>query len=111
MEIKPLDDVMYYFLWIFAAYISLFVVIVVNFLKALYLKKKITSKRTRVIMSVDLIVDVICGLSMLGGIMFMGVLADNNAFNWSYWNKWLWFISATSFTIFIINLFIVINNK
>ncbi|CAG9704765.1 hypothetical protein CNEO4_710042 [Clostridium neonatale] len=40
-----------------------------------------------------------------------GVLADNNALNWSYWDKWLWFISTTSFIIFIINLIIVASNK
>lgn len=43
--------------------------------------------------------------------ILMGVLADNDALNWSYWNKWLMFIGATSFVIFIINLIIVLRNK
>ena len=111
IEIKPLDDVMNYFIMIFIAYISLFLVIIINFLKALYLNKKATSKNIRTIMFVDLIIYVICGLAMLCGMMFMGVLADNNALNWYYWNKWLWFILATSFTIFIINIIIVATNK
>ena len=111
MEINPLDDVMNYFIMIFITYISLFLVIIINFLKALYLNKKVASKNTRTIMFIDLIVDIICGFSMLWGLMFMGVLADNNAINWSYWNKWLYFISATSFIIFIINLIIVVTGK
>lgn len=41
----------------------------------------------------------------------MGVLADNNAPNRSYWNNWLWFISATSATIFIINIALALIRK
>lgn len=111
MEINPLDDVMNYFIMIFITYISLFLVIIINFFKALYLNKKVASKNTRTIMFIDLIVDIICGFSMLWGLMFMGVLDDNNAINWSYWNKWLYFISATSFIIFIINLIIVVTGR
>jgi len=111
IEIKPLDDVMNYFIWIFVTYIALFLVIIINFLKALYLNKKSTSKDNKAVMVIDLIVDVICGLAMFCGLMFLGVLADNNGLNWVYWDKWLWFISATSFTIFIINMIIVMTNK
>ena len=111
IEIKPLDDVMNYFIWIFVTYIALFLVIIINFLKALYLNKKSISKDNKAVMVIDLIVDVICGLAMFCGLMFLGVLADNNALNWVYWDKWLWFISATSFTIFIINMIIVMTNK
>ena len=111
IEIKSLDNIMNYFIWIFVTYIALFFVIIINFLKILYLNKKSTSKYNKTVMIIDLIIDIICGLAMFCGLMFMGVLADNNALNWIYWNKWLWFISATSFTIFIINIIIVMTNK
>ena len=111
IEIKSLDDVMNYFIWIFVTYIALFFVIIINFLKALYLNKKSTSKDNKTVMVIDLIIDVICGLAMVCGLMFMGFLAYNNALNWDCWNRWLWFISATSFTIFIINIIIVMTNK
>lgn len=111
IEINSLDDVMNYFAWIIATYIALFLVIIINFFKVLFLNKKSTLKDNKPVIVIDLIVDVICGLAMFCGLMFMGVLADNNAPNWAYWNKWLWFISATSFTIFIINIIIVMANK
>ena len=49
IEIKPLDDVMNYFIWIFVTYIALFLVIIINFLKALYLNKKSTSKDNKAV--------------------------------------------------------------
>lgn len=110
-EIKPLDDVMNYFMLAFTAYIALFIVIIVNFLKALYFTKNTKSKPSKLLMITDLIIDIVCGLAMAYGMMFMGVLADNNALNWSYWNKWLYFISACSLIIFIANTIIVVANK
>ena len=59
IEIKPLDDVLNYFIWIFVKYIALLLVIIINFLKALYLNKKSTSKDNKAVMVIDLIVDVI----------------------------------------------------
>lgn len=111
IRINPLDDIMNYFSMIFITYISLFLIIIINFLKALYLNKKNSSNNIRATMFIDLVVDLICGLTMLCGLMFMGVLADNNAPNWSYWNNWLWFISATSATIFIINIALTLIRK
>lgn len=111
MDIKPLDDVMNYFSFIFLTYISLFLVVIINFFKTIHITKKIISKDTKKIIFTDLIISVICGIAMYYGMLFMGVLADNDALNWSYWNKWLMFIGATSFVIFIINLIIVLRNK
>lgn len=111
LEVKSLDDVMKHFMMIFITYIVLFSIIIINFIKALYLNKKTKYKDNRVTMVVDLIIDIVCGFAMLCGLMFMGILADNNALNWNYWNKWLWFISAASFTIFIIKLGMFIAKK
>ena len=69
IEIKPLDDVMNYFIWIFVTYIALFLVIIINFLKALYLNKKSTSKDNKAVMVIDLIIDVMSGLAMFCGLM------------------------------------------
>ena len=44
IEINSLDDVMNYFAWIIATYIALFLVIIINFFKVLFLNKKSTLK-------------------------------------------------------------------
>ena len=46
LEISPLDDVMSYFHLIFFTYIVLFIVITLNFTKAIYINKKLNLLRS-----------------------------------------------------------------
>ncbi len=113
IEIKPLDDVMNHFSWIFFAYISLFAIVCINFLKALYTNKKVKDvtnniKKTQIF---DLVVDVICGIAMASSLMFFGVLADNNALNYNIWLNRIELISFASLVIFILNVIVVFKNK
>ena len=43
LEVKSLDDVMKHFMMIFITYIVLFSIIIINFIKALYINRKTTS--------------------------------------------------------------------
>lgn len=113
LEIQPLDDVMSYFQFIFFAYVTLFIIVCVNFFKALYINKKSKEnhsigKSTQIF---DLGIDVLCGLAMYTGLMFQGVLADNNALNSSIWSNRLVLISIISFTIFILNVIVVFRKR
>lgn len=108
LEIKPLDDVMHYFNWAFMAYSVLFLTVCLNLFKACYIRRHSISKEKRLMQFIDLFIDVLCGLAMYGGLMFLGVLADNNATGCLHYFKILSFISITSFIIFIINCIIVL---
>jgi len=80
MVVEPLKDVMSYFHFVFIAYIVLFIIVLVNFYKALHIKKLSENKyKGRFVQKLDLFIDVLCGIAMAAGIMFQGVLADNNA--------------------------------
>ena len=113
LEVKPLDDVMQHFQWIFAAYIVLFIIICINFYKAIRIRKSLMNNNAirKVIQTLDLAVDILCGLAMYAGLMFQGVLADNNALNWTYWSDILVGISVASLIIFILNVIVVIKKK
>lgn len=113
LEIKPLDDVMNYFQWIFFAYVVLLIIVCVNFYKALYIKKKLKNStyNGKLFQKTDLFIDILCGLAMAGGLMFQGVLADNNALNGHMWFERLWIISVVSFIIFILNVIVVFKEK
>ncbi|MBE6053372.1 MAG: hypothetical protein E7212_05575 [Clostridium sartagoforme] len=113
LEVKPLDDVMMHFQWVFMAYIILFSVVCINFYKAIKIRKHLINNNAirKSINALDLIVDVLCGVAMYGGLMFMGVLADNNALKWSYWNDILVGISIASLIIFILTVILVIKKK
>ena len=109
MVVKPLDDVMFYFSYAFLAYIVLFVIVCLNFYKALSMRKHLTPYHSKIkfIQLVDLFIDILCGLAMFGGLMFTGVLADNNALNWGYWSYLLSGISLASFIVFIFHVLVV----
>ena len=112
-EIKSLDDVMFHFRWIFIAFIVLFIIVCVNFIKALYINKymKQGEAKGKIIQFVDLGIDVLCGIAMYAGLLFHGVLADNNAVNWNVWSNRLVVISIVSFVIFILNIIVIFNKR
>lgn len=113
LEVKPLDDVMQHFHWVFIAYIVLFIIVCINFYKAIKIRKNLINNNVirKLINTYDLIIDILCGLAMYAGIMFQGVLADNNALNWTYWNDILIGISIGSLIIFILNIIVVFKKK
>ncbi|MDV4151659.1 hypothetical protein R0131_12570 [Clostridium sp. AL.422] len=113
VEIKPLDDVMLHFQWVFVAYIVLFIIVCINFYKAINIRNKLINNNAirKVIQTSDLIVDILCGIAMYAGLMFQGVLADNNALNWTFWNDILIGISIVSLIIFILNIIVVVKKK
>lgn len=106
MEVKPLDDVMFHFQWVFFAYAALLVVVVGNFFKAIYINNSM-KKDGKTIQVMDLVIDVICGLAMAAGFMFQGVLADNNAVGYEIWGDRLLLIAFSSLVVFILNVIIV----
>lgn len=113
MGIKPLDDVMSYYHFSFLAYVILFIIVCLNFFITLYIKKKSQqdSLIVALVQKVNLIIDVLCGLAMAGGLIFQGVLADNNALGHNKWFIGLLVISILSFIIFMINLIIVFKER
>lgn len=113
MEVKPLDDVMHHFQWIFFAYVVLFIIVCVNFYKAIHINKKLKDSNYsgKSIQIFDLGIDVLCGLAMAAGCMFQGVLADNNALDWTIWTRKLEIICIASFIIFILNVIVVLKEK
>ena len=113
LEVKPLDNVMNHFQLVFIAYIVLFIIICVNFYKAIRVRKNLINNNVirKLINTYDLIIDVLCGVAMYAGIIFQGVLADNNALNWTFWNDVLIGISILSLVIFILNIVVVVKKK
>lgn len=113
LEVKPLDDVMLQFQLIFIAYIVLFIIVCINLYKAIKIRKNLMNNNAirKSIQTLDLAVDILCGLAMYSGLMFQGVLADNNALNWTCWNDILIGISIVSLIIFILNIIVVFKKK
>lgn len=112
MVIEPLNDVMSYFHFVFIAYIVLFIIVVANFYKALHIRKLSENKsKGRFVQNIDLLIDVLCGAAMAAGLMFQGVLADNNAVGHNSWFNWLLGISIGSLIIFILNVIVVFKEK
>lgn len=112
MVVEPLNDVMSYFHFVFIAYIVLFIIVVVNFYKALH-SRKLSENKSKVSFAekVDLFIDILCGVAMAAGIMFQGVLADNNALGHNGWFNWLLVISIGSFIVFVLNVIVVFKDK
>lgn len=106
-EISNLDDIMYYFKYAFFPYVVLFIVVIINFFKTVSYKKN--EKNSSV--WIDLAVGVLCGIAMGAGLLFQGVLADNNAPDYMGWCNALAIISVVSFIIFTINLIVVIKRS
>lgn len=113
MVIDPLTDVMSYFRFVFFAYIVLFIVISLNFYKAICIRKNASNDNSnhRLIQSYDLIIDILCGLAMIGGLIFQGVLADNNALVNTNWSNALMLLSIGSLIIFILNVIVVFKKR
>ncbi|MFR1709566.1 MAG: hypothetical protein ACLSV2_11755 [Clostridium sp.] len=113
MVIDPLTDVMSYFRFVFFAYIVLFIVISLNFYKAICIRKNASNDNSnhRLIQSYDLIIDILCGLAMIGGLIFQGVLADNNALVNTNWSNALILLSIGSLIIFILNVIVVFKKR
>lgn len=112
MVVEPLKDVMSYFHFVFVAYIVLFIIVVVNFYKALHIRKLSEDKsKGRFVQRFDLFIDVLCGVAMAAGLMFQGVLVDNNALGHEGWFNWLLAISIGSLIIFILNIIVVFKEK
>ena len=113
LEVSPLEDVMLHFQWVFIAYIILFGIICINFYKAIKIRKYLINNNSirKSIQALDLVVDVLCGVAMYAGIIFQGVLADNNALNWNYWSDILVGISVGSLIIFILTVIVVTKKK
>lgn len=113
LEVKPLDNVMQQFQLIFIAYIVLFSIVCINLYKAIKIRKYLMNNNAirKSIQVLDLIVDILCGIGMYSGLMFQGVLADNNALNWTSWNYILIGISIVSLIIFILNIILVFKKK
>ncbi len=113
LEVKPLDNVMNHFQLVFIAYIVLFIIVCINFYKAIKIRKNLINNNLirKLINTYDLIIDVLCGVAMYTGIIFQGILADNNALNWTFWNDILIVISILSLIIFILNIIVVVKKK
>lgn len=106
-EISNLDDIMYYFKYAFFPYVVLFIIVIINFFKAVFYKKNEKNSSGWI----DLAVGVLCGIAMGAGLLFQGVLADNNAPDYMGWCNALAIISVLSFIIFIINLIVLIKKS
>jgi len=113
MVVEPLNDVMSYFKFTFFAYIVLFIIIILNFYKALYIRKKLSRDNSigKFFQRFDLVIDVFCGVAMAKGLMFQGVLADNNALGHNTWSNILLGISIVSFIVFVLNLIVVLRAR
>lgn len=113
MEIKQLDDIMNHFYFGFFAYISLFLVILINFSKAFYNRVKIKKGELSSINGgvFEIISSGVCFVGICMGQMFMGVLGDNNALGFHKWNTYLNIISLLSLVFLIITFFLVIRAR
>ena len=108
--ISNVEDIMYYFKYAFFSYIVLFIVVIVNLYKAICARNAEKDSNKRTFGTIDLVIDILCGIAMASGLIFQGVLADNNAPDNMGWGSALIIISILSFIIFIINL-IVVNKR
>jgi hypothetical protein len=113
MVVKPLDDVMSFFGFEFSAYIVLFIVVFLNFYKALYLRNNTPNGSSigKLVQKSDLLTSVLCGAAMAAGLIFQGVLADNNALGYNKWFTTLLGISIVSIVIFIVNVIVVFRKR
>ena len=113
MVVKPLDDVMYYFGFAFFAYIVLFIIVCLNLYKALYIRKNTPNGNSisKLIQISDLVIDILCGVAMAGGLIFQGVLADNNALGHKTWLNTLLAISIVSLIIFVLNVIAIFRKR
>lgn len=110
-EISNVEDIMYYFKYAFFPYIVLFIVVITNLFKFMSLRKAGENSISKAFSGVDLVIDVLCGVAMGAGLVFQGVLADNNAVGAAGWCSVLLIISLISFIIFIINLGMVVKRN
>jgi hypothetical protein len=85
----------------------------VNFFIALSIKKNASQDNLigTLVQKVNLVIDVLCGIAMAWGLIFQGVLADNNALGYNNWFLGLLGISILSFIIFVLNVIIVFEKR
>ncbi len=112
-EVSSLADIMSYFNYIFIAYSMLLVIIAINVIKAFYVRKREITPKCKWIQIGDVIVNTLCGIAMYFGILFAGVLADNNAPNIHQWMYVMMSIAFIGLLLYIIHLIIIvrINNR
>ncbi|WP_283606602.1 hypothetical protein [Faecalispora anaeroviscerum] len=103
MTVNPLQDIMNYYLWSFSAYLFAMAIIFLNAARSVYFflrskSRPLYPKRGRM----DLLISMLCGISLVLGLMFQGVLADNGAPDIYHWSSYLWMICLVSLALFIV---------
>jgi hypothetical protein len=88
-------------------------IVSLNFYKTLYIRKNLPDSNYigKLIQRIDLVIDVFCGAAKVAGLVFQGVLADNNAVGQNTWLNTLLGISTVSFIIFVLNVIIVLRER
>ena len=105
MAVSPLQDIMNHYLWNFSAYLLALAIVLLNAARSVYfyLRSKhrpLYPKRGRL----DLLISLLCGVSLAMGLMFQGVLADNNAPDIYRWSSYLWMVCLVSLALFVIQI-------
>lgn len=112
-EVSSLADIMFYFKYSFIGYMMLFGIIIINVIKAIYIRRYPMVSNDKKVKIKDIIINVLCGIAMYCNIFFVGVLADNNAPHIREWASVMLVIAFISLIVFIIHILIVFspNNK
>lgn len=105
MAVSPLQDIMSYYLWNFSAYLFALAIIFLNSARSVYFyfrskRRPLYPKRGRM----DLLVSLLCGVSLAMGLMFQGILADNNAPGIYRWSSYLWMVCLVSLALFVVQI-------
>lgn len=103
MEVNPLQDIMNYYMWCFGSYFIAMTIILFNAARSVYFflrskKRPIYPKRGLL----DLLISLLCGVSLYMGQMFQGVLADNNVPGLYQWSSYLWLLCLASLALFVV---------
>lgn len=105
MAVSPLQDIMSYYLWNFSAYLFAMAIIFLNAARSVYFylrskRRPLYPKRGRM----DLLISLLCGVSLAMGLMFQGILADNNAPGIYRWSSYLWMVCLVSLALFVVQI-------
>lgn len=100
-----MQDVMHYFGWNFSAYVIAMCIVFINTGRSVYYymgnkKRNVISKHG----GIDIIISVLCGAVLAGGMVFQGILADNNAPDWNAWTNRLLIICGVSVALFVVQI-------
>lgn len=105
MPVDRLADIMNYYGWCFVGYIFAGMVVLIGALKSLRAyRMRRSAAPMRVCERLDLLVSVLCGLVLVGGEFFQGVLADNNAPGLSNWSGALLTICIIAALLFVVQI-------